>query len=61
MKLGNSVVLGMHTAKPYVYMVGKKRPGAQDPVATQKQMDEARALIARFLAPDDKDKTPSSR
>lgn len=46
----------MYAPKPYVYMYGKKRPGAKEPVVTQKQMDDAKALIAKFLAPDDKNK-----
>lgn len=35
-------------------MYGERRPGAKEPVVTQKQMDDAKALIAKFLAPDDK-------
>ena len=37
--------------RPYAhaYIFGKKIPGAKEPVITQEQMDEARALIEKFI------------
>ena len=44
----------MYATKPYVYMCGKKIPGAKEPVVTQKQLNEAKALIAKFLSTENK-------